>query len=127
MQENPPGEKLHTFKLPTKTLQRLDLIKPAQFLRIPHNQLPLLRLRTQATNYIPTHLHLNTLTPIPRMPNNIAFRVSPYKSLEMRFISPSTVPISFQSPNLQLESIASFSNFDNSIFGHGQLIQIPKK
>jgi len=47
-------------------LQRLDLFQPAQFLRIPHNQLPLLRLRTQATNYIPTHLHLsNTHTYTP--------------------------------------------------------------
>ena len=40
-------------------LQRLDLFKPAQFLRIPHNQLLLLRLRTQATSYIPTHLHVS--------------------------------------------------------------------
>ena len=37
-------------------LRRLDLFKPAQFLRFPHNQLPLLRFRTQATNYMPTHL-----------------------------------------------------------------------
>ena len=42
-------------------LQRLDLFKLAQFLRIPHNQLPLLRLRTQATSYIPTHLHLSNI------------------------------------------------------------------
>jgi len=40
--------------------------KPAQFLRIPHNQLPLLRFRTQATSYVSTHLHLDnahTYTP----------------------------------------------------------------
>jgi len=47
-------------------LQRLDLFKLAQFLRIPHNQLPLLRLRSQTTSYIPTHLHLsNTHTYTP--------------------------------------------------------------
>jgi len=47
-------------------MKGLDLFKPAQFLCIPHNQLPLLQLRTQATNYIPTHLHLRnsqTYTP----------------------------------------------------------------
>ena len=35
-------------------LQRCDLFKLAQYL----HQLPLLRLRTQATSYIPSHLHL---------------------------------------------------------------------
>ena len=47
-------------------LQRLNLFKPDQFLRTTHNQLPLLRLRTQATSYISTHLHLSdthTYTP----------------------------------------------------------------
>jgi len=41
-------------------LQRRDLFKPAQYLR-PHlhlDQLPPLCLRTQATSYIPSHLHL---------------------------------------------------------------------
>jgi len=47
-------------------LQRLDLFKPAQYLRTTHNQLPLLRLRTQATSYIPSHSHLtNNHTYIP--------------------------------------------------------------
>ena len=39
-------------------LQRRDLFKPAQYLRSHLDQLPLLRLRTQATSYIPSHLHL---------------------------------------------------------------------
>jgi len=54
----PPGRKAFYIQIAHDDLQRLDLFKPAQFLRIPHNQLPLLRLRTQATSYIPTHLHL---------------------------------------------------------------------
>jgi len=48
-----------------------DFFEPAQFLRIPHNQLPLLRLRTQATSYISTHLHLthtHTYTPYVSCP-----------------------------------------------------------
>ena len=47
-------------------LQRRDLFKPAQYLRSHLDQLPLLRLRTQATSYIPSHLHLannQTYTP----------------------------------------------------------------
>jgi len=62
----PPGRRVSYIRIAHDDLQRLDLFKPAQFLRIPHNQLPLLRLRTQATNYIPTHLHLgNTHTYTP--------------------------------------------------------------
>jgi len=54
-------------------LQRRDLFKPAQYLCTHLNQLPLLRLRTQATSYIPSHLHLandHTYTPhdIPLLP-----------------------------------------------------------
>ena len=59
IQANPLGERPSFIRIAHDDLQRLDLFKPAQFLRIPHNQLPLLRLRTQATNYIPTHLHLS--------------------------------------------------------------------
>jgi len=47
-------------------LQRRDLFKPAQYLRSHLDQLPLLRLPTQATSYIPSHLHLandHTYTP----------------------------------------------------------------
>jgi len=69
---------------------------------------------------LPTSI-LVTLTPILRMPNDIASRVSPYKSLEMRLVPSSTVPISLYSSNLQ--SIASCSTFDNSISGHGQSTQ----
>jgi len=46
--------------------QRCDLFKPAQYLRSHLDQLPLLRLRTQATSYVPSHLHLandHTYTP----------------------------------------------------------------
>jgi len=38
-------------------LQRCDLFKPVQYLRTHLDQLPLLRLRIQATSYIPSHLH----------------------------------------------------------------------
>ena len=47
-------------------LQRRDLFKPAQYLRSHLDQLPLLRLRTQVTSYIPSHLQLannHTYTP----------------------------------------------------------------
>jgi len=47
-------------------LQRRDLFKPAQYIRCHLDQLPLLRLRTQATSHIPSHLHLandHTYTP----------------------------------------------------------------
>jgi len=47
-------------------LQRRDLFKPAQHLRPHLDQLPLLRLRIQATSCIPSHLHLtndHTYTP----------------------------------------------------------------
>ena len=61
-----PGRKASYIRIAHTDLQRLDLFKPAQFLRIPHNQLPLLRLRTQATSYIRTHLHIsNNHTYIP--------------------------------------------------------------
>jgi len=42
----PPGRKASYIRIAHTDLQRLDLFKPAQLLRIPHNQLPLLRLRT---------------------------------------------------------------------------------
>ena len=61
-----PRRKASYIQITNDDLQRLELFKPAQFLRIPHNQLPLLRLRTQATSYISTHLHLsNTHTYTP--------------------------------------------------------------
>jgi len=40
----PHGRKASYIRIAHDDLQRLDLIKPAKFLRIPHNQLPLLRL-----------------------------------------------------------------------------------
>ena len=62
----PPGKKASYIQIAHDDLQRLDFFKPAQFLHVPHNQLPLLRLRTHASSYIPTHLHLsNTDTYTP--------------------------------------------------------------
>jgi len=61
-----PRRKASYIQITNDDLERLELFKLAHFLRIPHNQLPLLRLRTQATSYISTHLHLNnthTYTP----------------------------------------------------------------
>jgi len=75
-----PGRKASYIRIANDDLQHLDLFKPAQFLRFPHNQLPLLRLRTQSTNYIPTHLHLSnthtlhyvcrTILPLVSSPTN---------------------------------------------------------
>jgi len=50
------GRKASYIQIAHDDSQRLDLFKPAQFLRIPHNQLPLLRLRTQATSHV-VHLY----------------------------------------------------------------------
>jgi len=125
----PPGRKASYIQIAHDDLQRLDLLTPAQFLRIIES------LTTSSHFFdfepkppitsLPTSI-LVTLTCILRMPNNIASRVSPYKSLEIRLIiCSSTVPISLHSSNLQ--SIASCSTFDNLISGHGQLTQTPKK
>jgi len=54
-----PGQKDSYIRIAHTDLQRLDIFKPVQFLRIPHKQLPRLRLRAQDTNCIPTHLHLS--------------------------------------------------------------------
>jgi len=62
----PIGRKISYIQIVRKDPQRLDLFKLAQYLRISHNQLPLLRLRTQATSYIPSNLYVNnshTYTP----------------------------------------------------------------
>ena len=62
----PLARKASYIQVARDDLQRLDLFKLARFSRTPHNQLPLLRLRTQATSYISSHLHLsNTHTYIP--------------------------------------------------------------
>jgi len=66
---------------------------------------------------------LATLTPLPRIPNDIDPRVFPYKSLDMRPIPFFTALIPLHSPNLQ--SIALCSTFDDSIFGHKQPTQTP--
>jgi len=124
----PPGRKASYIQIAHDDLQRLDLFKPAQFLRI------IVSLTTSSHFFdfepkppitsLPTSI-LVTLTCILCMPNDIDSRVSPYKSLEMRLIPSSTVPISLHSSNLQ--SIASCSTFDNLISGHGQLTQTPTK
>jgi len=125
IQANPLGERPSFIRIAHDDLQRLDLFKPAQFLRILHNQLPLLRLRTQATNYIPTYLHLS---------NNHTY--TPYAERYCLLCMPLQIPgdethtllhCPHFSPLIQPESIASCSTFDNSTSGHGQLTQTPKK
>ena len=46
-------------------LHRCDLFKPTQYLRSHLDQLPLLRLRTQVTSHIPSHLHLSNTHTYP--------------------------------------------------------------
>ena len=121
----PTGRKASYIQIAHDDLQHLDLFKSAQFLCIPHNQLPLLRLRTQATNYIPTHPYLSNNETYNPYAARHCLSCLPYKCLEMRLIPSSTVPISLHSSNPQ--SIASCSTFNNSISGHGQLTQTPKK
>jgi len=120
-----PGRKASYVRIAHTDLQRLDLFKPAQFLRIPHNQLPILRLRTQATNYIPTHLHLSNTHMYTLYVERYCPLCLPYTSLEIRLIPFSIVPTSLHSPNPQ--STASCSTFNNSTSGHGQLTQTTKK
>jgi len=62
----PLGRKASYIHIARDDFHRLDLFKQAQFLSTPHIQISLLRLRTQATSYISTHLHLsNTHTYTP--------------------------------------------------------------
>ena len=59
----PPGRKVSYIQITHDDLQRLDLFKPSQFLRIPHNQLPLLRPKPPGTS-LPTSLsNTHTYTP----------------------------------------------------------------
>jgi len=61
-----PHTKASYIHIAHDDLQRRDLFKPAQYLCSHLDQLPLLRLRTQATSYIPSYLHLandHTYTP----------------------------------------------------------------
>jgi len=57
----PFGRKISYIQIAREDIQRLDLFNPPQYLRTSHNQLPFLRLRTQATTYIPSHLHLHNI------------------------------------------------------------------
>ena len=62
------GRKASYIHIARDDLQRGDHFKPAQYLRSHLDQLPLLRFRTQATSYIPSHLHLannHTYTRVP--------------------------------------------------------------
>jgi len=62
----PLGRKALYIHIARDDLQRLNLCKQAQFLSTPHIRISLVRLRTQATSYISTHLHLsNTRTYTP--------------------------------------------------------------
>jgi len=59
----PPGRKASYIQIANDDLQLLDLFRPAQFLRIPHNQLPLLRPKPPGTS-LPTSLsNTHTYTP----------------------------------------------------------------
>jgi len=55
----PTGRKALYIQITRGDLRRLDLFKPPQISRASHNQLPLLRFRTQASTYIPSHLHFS--------------------------------------------------------------------
>jgi len=120
----PPGRKASYIQIAHDDLQRLDPFKPAQFYVSPTISFLFFdfELKPPITS-LPTSI-LVTLTRTLRMPNDIASCVVPYKSLEMRLIPFSAVPISLHSSNLQ--SIASCSTFDNSTSGNGQLTQTPK-
>jgi len=76
----------------------------------------------------PTFLLTSTLTTatlIPRMPNGIALRFFPCKSLEMRLTPFLTALTSLHLPNQQSKALCS--TYDDSIFGHGQPTQTLKK
>jgi len=121
----PPGRKASYIQIDHDDLQRLDLFKPQPiFYVFPTTSSHFFDFEPKPPiTSLPTSI-LVTFTPIIRMPNNIALRVSPYKSLEMRLIIPSsTVPNSLHSSNLQ--STASCSTLDNSISGREQLTQTP--
>jgi len=120
-----PGQKASYFRIAHDNLQRLDLLNQSSFYASPTTSSLFSNFELKPpTTSLPT-LILVTLTRTPRMPNDIAFCVSPYKSLEMRIIHFSIVPTSLHSSNPQ--SIASCSSFDNLTSGHGQLTQTPKK
>jgi len=121
----PPGRKASYSQIANDDLQRLDLFKPTQFLRIPHYQLPLLRLRTQASSYIPTHLHLSNTHTYTPYAERYCLSCLPLQIPGDETHTLLHCPHSLHAPNLQF--IASFSTFDNSIFGHGQLTQTLKK
>ena len=65
------------------------------------------------------------ITPIPRMTNGIALRFFHCKSLEMRLTPFFTALTSLPSPNQQFKVLCS--TYENSIFGHRQPTQTPKK
>jgi len=122
-----PGRNASYILIDNAHLQSLDLFKPAQFLRISHNQVPLLRLRTEANSYISTHPHIsNTHTHTPYA-ERYCLLCLPLQILGNEIHTllhcPHSSPL--HSPNLQ--SIASCSTFDDSIFGHGKPTQTPKK
>ena len=100
-----------------------DLFKTTLFLLNPHNQLHFFDSQPQPTT---TSLLSSTLArftpPVPRMMNDIAHRVFPCKSFEM---TPFFTALPLHSPNQQSKALCL--TFDDSIFGHGQPIQTPKK
>ena len=119
------GERLHTFKLPTMICNAYDFSNQPSFYVTTTTSFHFFDFdpKPPATSLLTCNVV--TLKSIPRMPNDIAPRVFPYKSFQLRPLPSFTVPIPLHSPNLQ--SIALCSTFDDLIFGHGQPTQTPKK
>ena len=84
MQDNPLRERLHTFKLPTMIFNAWNFLNQPSFYVSPTTSFHFFDFEPKppATSLLTSTLI--TLTPIPRMPNDIASSVFPYKSLEMR-------------------------------------------
>jgi len=125
IQDNPRGERLHTFKLPTMICNAYDFSNQPSFYVTTTTSFHFFDFdpKPPATSLLTCNVV--TLKSIPRMPNDIAPRVFPYKSFQWRPLPSFTVLIPLHSPNLQ--SIALCSTFDDLIFGHGQPTQTPKK
>jgi len=121
----PLGKKVSYIQIARDHLQRLVLFKPAQYLRIPHNKLPLLRLRSRTISYTSTHLHLGNIHSYTLYAERYYFSCLLLQILGNEahaFFCTAHVPLH----SLNLQSTALYSTFDDSIFGHGQPTQTPK-
>ena len=68
----PLGRKASYVHIARDDLQRFDLLKPAQFLRAPNNQLHFFDFESKPSATVLLTSTSATLTPIARMPNHIA-------------------------------------------------------